>query len=192
MWGLTFFFISGLDYVFRLTFMHCREEVLGFRGILTVLLSEWQEFCFFSPCLISDSLPLQYMTSQSKPAAPDRACLWLVKEGELEKPLRLILEMEFWNLVWQAQAPLPPRSFQGSCSGFQRLCAAIPLLWAGWGCPVINVWLYELSLKRAAGSCRRGRWVFNIVIKYEEETPCSSWLQVALGSSSLVWNAAVM
>lgn len=173
--------------------MHDREEILGCRGILTVLPPEWQEFCFFSLWLHVLSLfSLWCISSQSKPAAPDRTCPWLAKEGGLAKPIRLELEMEFWNLVWQAEAPLPPRSFQGSCSGFQRLCAAIPQLWAGWGCPVQNVWLYELSLKRAAGSRRRGRGVFNIMIKYEEETPCSSWLQLSPGSSSLVWSAALM
>lgn len=174
--------------------MRGREEIKGCRGILTVLLSEWQElFLFPLPhpwLLVLTLLSLQYITSQSEPAAPDRKCLWLVEETGLAKPIRLKLEMEFWNLVWQAQAPLPPRSFQSSCSGFQRLCAAIPQLWAGQGCPVQNVWVYELSQRGL--QALRGRWVFNVMIKYEEETPCSSWLQLALGSSSLVWNAALM
>lgn len=52
--------------------------------------------------LVLNFLSLQYI-SQSKPAAPDRKCLWLGKEGGLAKPIRLKLGMEFWNLVWQAQ-----------------------------------------------------------------------------------------
>lgn len=170
--------------------MHGREEIQGCRDILAVLPSEWQEFCFFSPassltlCVEPPFITVHHQSEQTSSSRQNMVKDRLVKEGWLAKPARLTLEMKFWNLVWQAQSPLPPRSFQGSC-------AAIPQLWAGWGCPIWNVWLCELSLKRAAGSYRR-RWVFNIMIKYEEETPCSSWLQLALGSSSLVWNAALM
>lgn len=108
-------------------------------------------------------LSLQYI-SQSEPAAPDRKCLWLAKEGGLAKPIRLKLGMEFWNLVWLAQHHSLPEVSRAVAQAFRGSVQPSPSCEPSSKCLV--VW--------AAGSCRRERCVFNIMIKYEEETPCSS------------------
>lgn len=76
-WLGFFPFISGLDYVFRPTFMHGRKEIQGCGGILTVLSSELHKFSFFLPAssltlFVSSLLSLRYIASQKEPPAPGR------------------------------------------------------------------------------------------------------------------------
>lgn len=120
---------------------------------------------------------------QSEGTTSSRQNMSLLKEGWLAKPVRIPLKMEFCNLVWQAQAPLLPRSFKGNFSGFHIILSSHPaaVRWPGW--LVRNCSLYKLSLcdhcsiRRAAGP---RRWAFSVRTKYAIETHCSSSLRNCL------------
>lgn len=165
--------------------MHGGEEIQGCRSILKFSLLNDRNCVSFSPASsLTPCVEPPFITvhHQSEWTSSSRQNMSLVKEGGVAKPIRLKLEMAFWNLVWQAQAPLPPRSFQGSCSGFQRLCAAIPQLWAGWdqfemsGCMSCH-WR---GLQALAGEEDEGSIQWLSMRKKHPAVPGSNWLWAAL------------